>query len=682
MPGSESEWGSAKSALERLIQLQIIKSEDEPRARSEMDRLIAQPAPASGSEAREAAARALLEAGIVTEYQAEQIENDQIDRLRCGSYALLEEIGEGGMGAVFKARHIVLNRIDALKTIQGPLRKDRELTARFRREAELLARIEHPNVVRAHHAEIDPKRDLHYLAMEYIDGSNLQALVNRLRRQSLRLGFREIRSYVLDAARGLARIHEEGIVHRDVKPSNLMLKPDGAVKVLDMGLARFCDAAPGGGGSITKAGQMLGSPAYMAPEQCGNAKHADRRADIYSLGCSLFFLCAGETVFQKVCGKSDACHINAHLNLEPPRIRDLRPDAPDEWDAIFRRMTAKAPADRFSTMLEVIQAFERPEAIPAAIEAGPSPSPSSGPEPIAPFPVVAPAEVDRDRDRIGEGRSAGASRCDNRMKAEMIWCPPGEFPMGSPKNEPDRCDDEAPRRVVVPRGFWIGKHPVIQKDWFDVMGTTIREQALKRSPKLSQSLWGESPFHPMYYVSYDEAIEFCRRLTDQERRDGRLPDGWEYRLPTEARWEYACRAGTATATAFGDSLSSKQANFNGEYPYNGAEKGVFLGQTEEIGRYPANPWGIHDMHGNVWEWCEREPSLISPPESPFLPKRAERAAPRRSVRGGGWNGYGRGCRSASRSQAAPGYRDRDLGFRIILDAVEPSTADRIATPAD
>ena len=107
----------------------------------------------------------------------------------------------------------------------------------------------------------------------------------------------------------------------------------------------------------------------------------------------------------------------------------------------------------------------------------------------------------------------------------------------------------------------------------------------------------------MELVAWDDANAFCRKLTEPERQAGRLPAGWEYRLPTEAQWEYACRAGTVTATAFGDSLSSRQANFNGNNPYNGAENGPNLTRTAEVGTYPANAWGLHDMHGNVWEWC-------------------------------------------------------------------------------
>ena len=167
----------------------------------------------------------------------------------------------------------------------------------------------------------------------------------------------------------------------------------------------------------------------------------------------------------------------------------------------------------------------------------------------------------------------------------------------------------------------------------------------------------------MYYVSQNEALEFCRQLTDSERSAGRLPAGWEYRLPTEAQWEYACRAGTTTATAFGSSLSSTQANFNGEYPYNGAAKGPNLGKTATVGSYNANAWGLYDMHGNVGEWCRdwytgtlsggRNPDVSQPGEATF-----------RVLRGGSWFVSGWYCRSAVRGWDEPAFRDQSYGFRV------------------
>ena len=145
--------------------------------------------------------------------------------------------------------------------------------------------------------------------------------------------------------------------------------------------------------------------------------------------------------------------------------------------------------------------------------------------------------------------------------------------------------------VTLSRGFWCGKYEVTQRQWKRVIGEFPGERTA-----------GEGDDFPVYTINFAEAEGFCRKLTESARRAGELPRGREFRLPTEAQWEYACRAGTTTATSFGDTLSSKQANFKGK-PYNGAETGPSLNRAAKVGSYPANPWGLHDMHGNRFEWC-------------------------------------------------------------------------------
>ena len=165
--------------------------------------------------------------------------------------------------------------------------------------------------------------------------------------------------------------------------------------------------------------------------------------------------------------------------------------------------------------------------------------------------------------------------------------------MGSPPDEAERRPGEDQVEVTLTSGFWAGKYEVTQGDWKRVVG------------KLPGELTAELPEgddYPVGNVNFAEAEAFCRRLTELARNSGELPEGWEFRLPTEAQWEYACRAGTTTATAFGDKLSSKQANFKGK-PYNGGEPGPSLGKAARVGSYPPNAWGLHDMHGNTFEWC-------------------------------------------------------------------------------
>jgi formylglycine-generating enzyme required for sulfatase activity len=229
--------------------------------------------------------------------------------------------------------------------------------------------------------------------------------------------------------------------------------------------------------------------------------------------------------------------------------------------------------------------------------------------------------------------------------------------MGSPPDEPERRPDEAQVEVTLTKGFWMGKYEVTQGQWKRVIG--------KLPGELTAAL-GDGDNFPVGNVNYPEAEAFCRKLTELGRQSGDLPNDSKFRLPTEAQWEYACRAGTKTATCFGDKLSSKQANFQGE-PYNGAEEGPSLKRAAKVGSYPANAWGLHDMHGNVYEWCrdwyhQKLPGGDDPDLSAV-------SGTSRVRRGGGWTDDGMACRSARRLRFEPERRYDHIGFRVA--AVRP-----------
>jgi sulfatase modifying factor 1 len=264
------------------------------------------------------------------------------------------------------------------------------------------------------------------------------------------------------------------------------------------------------------------------------------------------------------------------------------------------------------------------------------------------------------------GRSAGFVGSNGGDPREvgglkLCWCPAGPFVMGSPRGEVERRSDERQVEVTLTHGFWIGKYSVTQGEWRRVMDLLPGEL----------SAGGGDDF-PVYNVNYAEAETFCRELTALVRASGALPNGWEFRLPTEAQWEYACRAGTTTATAVGDRLSSLQANFRGEFPYNGAEKGPTLGRTQKVGSYPANAWGLHDMHGNVYDWCRdwhhaslpggTDPDLASAKDSAT---RNSDGTFSRVRRGGCWADKGWPCRSACRMRFEPERKADHIGFRVV-----------------
>jgi serine/threonine protein kinase len=204
-----------------------------------------------------------------------------------GEYRLLEKLGEGGMGTVYKARHTELDRIVAIKVMRPGRLTEVEAAARFRREIKLTGRLDHPHLVRA----LDARTvgDMHFLVTEYVDGLDLQTLSDRLGP----LPVADVCELVRQAALGLQCAHEHGLVHRDIKPSNLMLDRRGQLKILDLGLARVVGAVSASQ-QVTTIGQVMGTPDYIAPEQVGDSRGADIRADIYSLGCTLYLLLVGQ----------------------------------------------------------------------------------------------------------------------------------------------------------------------------------------------------------------------------------------------------------------------------------------------------------------------------------------------------------------------------------------------------
>ena len=260
------------------------------------------------------------------------------------------------------------------------------------------------------------------------------------------------------------------------------------------------------------------------------------------------------------------------------------------------------------------------------------------------------------------GRHAGDAR--NLDGIDLCWCPAGRFVMGSPRSEPDRRPGEDQVEVTLTRGFWMAKYETTQGLWKRVSGGVLPGPLTKELPA------GDDL--PVGNVNWPECEGFCRRLTERLRKADALPADWEVRLPTEAQWEYACRAGTTTATAFGDSLSSTQANFKGK-PYNGGTPGPSLGRAAPVGSYPANAWGLHDMHGNTFEWCRdwyhaRLPGGTDPDlrDARDTAQRSEHGDISRVRRGGAWSDDGWPCRSAFRVRFEPERRYDHIGFRIVI----------------
>ncbi len=274
------------------------------------------------------------------------------------------------------------------------------------------------------------------------------------------------------------------------------------------------------------------------------------------------------------------------------------------------------------------------------LPAPPPPSPSA----------VLPASTNWPSSRAGEALSVG--------DLKLCWCPPGQFLMGSPAAEPDHRPDEAQVQVTLSKGFWMGKYEVTQGQWKRLMG-----------PIPGKLIAGEGDDFPVYWINFSEAEEFCQRLTKRAQDFGELPTGWEFRLPTEAQWEYACRAGTTNAFSFGQTLSTNQANMG--KPYNGTPDGTPGSAASPVGSYPANAWGIHDMHGNEFEWC-RDWYHTQLPGGTDPDLREDQGVPNRDGtysrvrRGGAWTDEAKFCRSALRLRYEPPRRADHIGFRVVL----------------
>ncbi len=291
----------------------------------------------------------LVRDGLLTRFQADQLLRGKWRNFLVGNkYKLLQRIGEGGMGTVWLCEHVRLRRRVALKVLPPAHTKDPSALERFHREGRAVAQLDHPNIVKVHDSDDDGKT--HYLVMEYVEGSSLQDIIKRKGPMDVLRACH----YVFQACLGLQHAHEAGIVHRDVKPGNLLLDRTGTVKLLDMGLARiFHDP----GDNLTRdydAHSILGTADYLSPEQALNSHGVDHRTDLYSLGMTFYYLLVGRAPFAD--GTLNQKLI-WHQIRNPPPVTSLRPDVPPGLAAVLDRLTAKDPGERFQTAAEAAQAL-------------------------------------------------------------------------------------------------------------------------------------------------------------------------------------------------------------------------------------------------------------------------------------------------------------------------------------
>jgi formylglycine-generating enzyme required for sulfatase activity len=640
---------------------------------------------------------------------------------RLGEYRLLEAVGEGGMETTFKAVHLRLDRLVALKVLRPDLLHDRAAVARFEREMRAIGRLQHPNIVQA--LDAGESGAFLYLAMELVPGETLS---QRVRRQGV-LPVAEACRVGLGAARALQHAHEHGLVHRDVKPSNLMVAADGRVKLLDLGLVRLLIHAPsdpGGPGEapekthISDAGGAIGTSDYMAPEQWRCSSKVDARADQYGLGCTLFYLLIGRPPFARDNSCTPFDKMQLHLNEPPPPVRALRPEVPALLERVIERLLAKDPAERFADMgevaghLEQLVAGEEPAALPprprvprpsrrllpvglavlaiAGLTVGvigwtrdPVKTAAAPPDSPAPTPVVArpgkpppaPAQVPMTPEEAGAAQAAWAEYLGRPVVApgaaglRMVVIPPGAIDL-SPMT-----------RVVLTDPFLLGETEVTRGQFRAFLLATGYRTTAERvgygyvfdadlkpgtAPRTKGINWTNPGYpdptddDPIVQVSWEDAAAFCEWLSK--------PDTGRYRLPTEWEHLWAWRAGTPAQALFDDGELADHAWFK-------ENSGL---RPHPVRSRSPNRWGLYDMMGNVHEWAANYYQGSSLPRGTFTNPVGE-SNPRSymAICGGGFD-TSRGLitqNSSRRETFSRGYSYTKIGFRVLREVPVPPAPD-------
>jgi serine/threonine protein kinase len=302
----------------------------------------------------ESFAARIVEDGKITSYQSQVLLQGKGTSLSFGNYLLTTQLGVGATGYVFQAKHKVSGRLVAIKVLSKEFAADEKSLKRFQREIQAAGRLAHPNIVQSFDAgELNGQ---HYLVMEFVDGSDLTTIVKDRGVYTPETAIKTI----IQAATGLQYAHEQGVIHRDIKPRNLLQDKQGGVRLLDMGLVRLAD----GGDSLTATQQVMGTVDYMSPEQALDPKKADVRSDIYSLGCTLWFLLTGKKLYD---AKGVVDRIMMHRSSPIPLLMKEQ-SVPKELQVVFEKMVAKKPDDRYQSMKEVIAALDaigRPAVAPS-----------------------------------------------------------------------------------------------------------------------------------------------------------------------------------------------------------------------------------------------------------------------------------------------------------------------------
>lgn len=612
------------------------------------------------------------------------------DELNQGKFVVEELLGSGGFGVTYKIRQAKTNKLFALKTLNELARSKpdfQQLQAKFINEAIALANCRHPNIVRVYPQGFQ-EGELWCMVMQYIKGQDLA------RELDLNGKFPEAKAVeiVTKVGEALGFVHQQGLLHRDIKPANILLrKSDSTPVLIDFGLAREYNANPDSIGSMTNSM----TECYAPIEQYQRQGKFGAWTDVYALAATLYVLVTKQPPFP--------ARFREHAELIPPQKHN--PQISDRINDGIVKGLGLQPENRPQTVKAWLRMLKPPEPKPqppvqpeyiepSSISVPPKHKPKPEPKPVSrrnwlkysglaiasmlvalvgreiidqPEKIeftetkVSDAEYefdvitvnDRGEEINGEKESAKYFTEDlgNAIALDMVKIPAGTFLMGT-EDTSQRDEDEKPQHQVTIPSFYMGKYEVTQRQWKAVAAMPQIDRELKPDPSRFK---GEDL--PVESVSWFDAVEFCARLSKATGR--------EYRLPSEAEWEYACRGGTTTPFHYGETITSELVNYRGTSTYANEPKGEYRDKTTPVGSFPPNAFGLYDMHGNVYEWCadtyqesyEGAPSdgsaWVTEDNSNYV------------LRGGSWFDTPHYCRSALRLRNAP-VNDYDyLGFRCI-----------------
>ncbi|MEI6371918.1 MAG: bifunctional serine/threonine-protein kinase/formylglycine-generating enzyme family protein [Nostocales cyanobacterium ELA608] len=553
--------------------------------------------------------------------------------LKKGQYKIIDTLGQGGFGITYLAQDHKRKKQVAIKSLNVSFLKQRyrdkygntdsfgEFLAqeqdKFNTEAMVLATFDHPHIVKVY-PELFQENGLSCMVMEYVKGKNLEQYLYANGVFSESAGLEIIKGI----GEALSYIHSRNYLHRDIKPANILLREeDNKAILIDFGLAREVNFAELM--SLTNAK----TPVFAPPEQFENRSNFTPALDIYALAATLYVIIA---VHEPPFIPLPSPYLNAKIMLdmkmaiEPPQKYNSQISQKVN-DAILKGME--------------LDYQNRPQSITEWFTFLGIQSQNNHLKTFT-FEVVTTNAKGSIINKRNHSANYFVEDLGNGVKLEMVEIPAGTFYMGSPENEAGREDDESPQHQVTVPTFFIGKYPLTQAQY--------------------QAIMGNNPAHfkganrPVECVIWDDAVAFCQKLNQKT--------GKNYKLPSEAQWEYACRAGTTTPFYFGKTITTDLVNYNGEI--SSAPKGQYRKQTTDVGTFPPNAFGLYDMHGNVWEWCEddwQENYINAPINGSALISRSNI----KLLRGGSWYYYRGYCRSASRFRYYLDDLNESIGFRVV-----------------